>query len=360
MLDNGKITVMQMSLFFYISLLTTAVLTAQSLAAQMSKQDMWLAPYLGAVTGGIVVVLICALHRRFPGQSIIEYSVTILGRPLGKLLGLFLMFFTLQATGIVLRQFVEFIALNFLPRTPIFAVAAAMVFVCGVAVRSGVETLARHAQLLAAVILLFFFLISVPLFPDFKYSNILPVFGNGLIPIIKGGLVYHLWFTMFIYASFYMPSLKNDKKLRRTMLGAVGMLAVTMSISNLATLFIVGNMTPFFMFPFMVLGRYISLADFFEHLESLVMAFWIFSLFLRIVLTYYAMAIGTAQWLKLSDYKPIVFPIGGLIIIFSLWTRSFAELLFQAANHAFYYTSVGVGIPLLLLAVAMIRQRRGI
>ncbi len=41
---------------------------------------------------------------------------------------------------------------------------------------------------------------------------------------------------------------------------------------------------------------------------------------------YYVSALGTAQWLNLSDYRPVVWPIGILIVIFSLWSLPTASV----------------------------------
>ncbi|MDQ7864804.1 hypothetical protein RCO48_38030 [Peribacillus frigoritolerans] len=50
------------------------------------------------------------------------------------------------------------------------------------------------------------------------------------------------------------------------------------------------------------------------------MAVWIVGAFVKISVFYYAAALGTAQWLNLSDYCPVVWPIGILIVEFSFWS----------------------------------------
>ena len=50
----------------------------------------------------------------------------------------------------------------------------------------------------------------------------------------------------------------------------------------------------------MQVAEYINIADFFEHVESVVMAIWVVGAFIKISAFYYAAALGTAQWLNLS------------------------------------------------------------
>ena len=106
--------------------------------------------------------------------------------------------------------------------------------------------------------------------------------------------------------------------------------------------------------------RYISLADFLEHLESLVMAIWVAGAFLKISVMYYALVTGTAQWLKLSDFRPLVLPHGFLLVLFAIWSApNLSELgHFLTATGPFYLTTMQTLVPLLLLLVALIRKRK--
>ena len=100
-------------------------------------------------------------------------------------------------------------------------------------------------------------------------------------------------------------------------------------------------------------------ADFFEHLESAVMAIWIVGAFVKISVFYYASALGTAQWLNLSDYRPVVWPIGILIVEFSFW--SFPSSMDVSRNDINVFPFQGILmqtiIPLLLLLIAVVRKR---
>ncbi|MFP3513696.1 GerAB/ArcD/ProY family transporter, partial [Peribacillus sp. SIMBA_075] len=85
-------------------------------------------------------------HQLYPNQSIIQYSQTILGRFLGKVVSLFFIFFYLHLTGLIVRGYAEFVVGNFLTRTPISVVMISMVLVAALAVKGGGEVLGRTAQ----------------------------------------------------------------------------------------------------------------------------------------------------------------------------------------------------------------------
>jgi hypothetical protein len=89
-------------------------------------------------------------------------------------------------------------------------------------------------------------------------------------------------------------------------------------------------------------ARYISITDFLQNLESIIMAIWVAGTFIKISVLYYALVLGTAQWLNLSDYRPLIFhsvfcwcyivsslpliyrkfPIGLEHLLFFIWQRS--------------------------------------
>ena len=95
---------------------------------------------------------------------------------------------------------------------------------------------------------------------------------------------------------------------------------MTLVMVNLIVLMILGPTTVTMVYPLMKIARYITIADFFEHLESVVMAIWVVGAFIKISVFYYVAALGTAQWMNLSDYRSIVWPLGILVVAFGFWS----------------------------------------
>jgi len=76
---------------------------------------------------------------------------------------------------------------------------------------------------------------------------------------------------------------------------------------------------------------------------------------------YLAAVLGTAQWLKIKDYRPLVYPVGIFILLYSaaLFEDSRELVDFLATVFAPYAYFFELIIPLGLLAVALIRKRGG-
>jgi spore germination protein KB len=359
MMEKGKITSLQMAFMMYPTIVATAILGVPSITAKYAKTDLWLSPIFAALIGYLTVYIAYKLHKLYPKQTVFQFTEKIIGRIPGKILGFLLLFFYIQNTGLIVRGYAEFLVGSFLVRTPIGVIMASMVLLCAFIVRGGIEVLGRAAELFVPV---FIFPISILIFlliPDLDFKNIFPVLGNGIIPPIKGAIVPGGWFSEFFLIIFLLPFLKDMKKGMKSGMMTVFAVMMTLIVVNLMVLFILGATTSTKLYPVMSVSRYISLADFFEHVESAVMAVWIVGAFVKISVFYYACALGTAQWLNLSGYRPIVWPVGIFIVIFSLW--SLPSSMEVSRNDVNVFPLQGMLmqtiIPLLLLVIAVVRKR---
>jgi spore germination protein KB len=364
MIENGKISAMQMGIIMYPTILATAILLVPAITAEHAKRDLWLSPIWSSLIGLFVVYIAHQLSKHFPNKTIIEYSEDILGRILGKVLGMVYLLFYLHITGIVIREYGEFIVGTFLTNTPISVIMGTMVLVCAYNVRGGVEVMGRTAQMFVPILIILFAGLVILLIPELHPKNMFPVLEHGLGPSIKGSLVPQGWFSEFILISFLLPFVTDKVKAMKWGMISVIVVMITMVITNFATLFLFGDLTPTLTYPVMLAARYISIADFFEHLEAFVMAIWVVGTFVKISMFYYAVVIGTAQWLKLANYRPITLPIGFILVLFSIWLApSLQDMIhFLDITSPFYFLTLQVMIPILLLIISfiqiMIKKRR--
>ncbi|TDL86157.1 spore gernimation protein [Vibrio vulnificus] len=358
-MEKGKISSLQMAFMMYPTIVATAIIGVPSITAKYAKTDLWLSPIFAALIGYLTVYIAYKLHQLYPKQTVIQFTEKIIGRIPGKIFGFLLLFFYIQNTGLILRGYGEFVVGSFLVRTPIGVVMASMVLLCAFIVRGGIEVLGRAAELFVPVFIFPIFILIILVSPDLEFKNIFPVLADGMMPPIKGALVPAGWFSEYFLIIFLLPFLTNMKKGMKSGMMSVSVVMMTLIVVNLTVLFILGSTTSTKLYPLMSVSRYISLADFFEHVESAAMAVWIVGAFVKISVFYYAAALGTAQWLNLSDYRPIVWPIGILIVIFSLWSLPSSVDVSRNDINVFPLQGILMQtiIPLLLLVIAVVRKR---
>jgi len=359
-MEKGKISSLQMAIMMYPAIVATAILSVPSITAKYAKTDLWLSPILASFIGYMTVYIAYKLHQLYPKQTVIQFSEQIIGRFAGKLIGFLFLFFYIQIAGHMLRQYAEFVVDSFLVNTPISLIMALMALLCSFIVRGGLEVLGRAAQLFFPIFTLPLLLLIILVFPDFEFKNIFPILGEGIMPPIKGAIVPGGWFTEFFLITFLLPFLADQKKGMKYGMMTVFVVMMTLVVVNLIVLFILGSATPTKFYPLMSIARYISLGGFFEHLESAVMAIWVVGAFIKISVFYYGIALGTAQWLNLSDYRPIVWPLGILLVIFSFWSLPSTVELHKYSVETFPFLGLLIQmiIPLCLLGIAVARKRK--
>ncbi|OIK11804.1 spore gernimation protein [Bacillus sp. MUM 116] len=357
-MEKGKISSFQMGIIMYATVLATAILVLPSAAGKSAKQDLWLSPIWASLIGFLSSWIFIKLNKMYPRENIIQYSERIIGKLAGKALGFLYLFLFLYENGFVLRDYAEFIITAFLPKTPLSVIFSSIVLVSALAVYGGIEVMAR-ATLIFFPMLTFPLLIMIfLLLPDIEFHNILPIMGNGALPSIRGAIDVQSWLSDFFYVSFLLPFLKDREKGGKW--GTISVIAVilTMVVTNLVTVFVLGDVTQIELFPVMNVVRYISLAGFFEHIESIIMAVWITGIFVKVSVIYYALSLGTAQWINVYDYKPFVLPLGFLQVLFGFWvTPNFQEMVsFASGSSIFYFFSMQIVLPLFLLLIALLKK----
>ncbi|WP_410720278.1 GerAB/ArcD/ProY family transporter [Brevibacillus sp. SIMBA_076] len=357
MLETGKISALQMVMTIYPVMMSTAMLAGPNIMAKEAMNDLWISPIWAALIGFLCVYVTHQLHAKYPQKTFIEQSEEILGKLLGKLLGFFYICFFLQINGFIVREYADFISI-FLVNTPLSLISGVLVLVCAMAVMGGVEVMARSAQFFFPLFVIPLLVMIGLIFPDLEPRNIFPILGNGLIPTLKGAVTPLGWFSEVFLISFLLPFLTDEKKGKRYGMITVGLVMLSMIMVNLVTYFLMGDATGRILFPVMDTARYISIADFFENLESGVMAIWVIGAFVKVSMFYYATVLGAAQWLNLTTYRPIVLPIGLLTVIFSFW--GLPNLAVVGNLHLFVIPVLLVSfcclIPVILLVITAIKK----
>ncbi|MBO7746978.1 endospore germination permease [Paenibacillus sp. MWE-103] len=361
MIEKGRISPLQLAIFLHPTILATASLSVPAITMQTAGRDMWAAPIVSSVIGFLVVYVVYKLHERYPSQTFIQYSESILGPYLGRLIGMSYLFSFVYTNGIVIREYGEFIAATFLLETPTVFVIICLMFVCAYALHQGIEVWARASQLLIPAALVVIVLMLIIMVPDMHTKEMFPMMEFGPLPLLRSAIVPSSWYSQFFIIAIFLPYLTKTRvsAFKWCMISVLSVL-VTMTCINLAVLYIFGDINKGYNYPFLIAVRYISLSDFIEHVESLLMAAWLVAIFIKITVVYYAAALGTAQLFRLSDYRALIAPIGLLMTLLSLWCApNLEELTELLGNSVPFFSSIfQIFIPMTMLGIAAARGAR--
>ncbi|HET7657573.1 MAG TPA: endospore germination permease [Bacillales bacterium] len=362
-IEKGRISTTQLMLLLFIMVNSSAVLLAPSITGKYADENLWLSPALGSISGLVVILTAMGLDRYFPRKTVVEYGEKLLGSIVGKIIGLMFLFFLLHVEGLIMRQYMEFVSGLFLDRTPMFVIMGGMALLVSFTARGGIEVVGRVAQLIVPATLFMWTILLLFTIPNWDFSNLYPLTQKGFMGALRGSVVPESWFSELFLVTFLLPFLKSNGRKR---IGLWGILVVLFTVVNLCavnliTVLVFGHLVPTLTYPVMTLIRFINIADFFQHIDALLLVIWVSGVFIKLAFFQYCLSLGTAQLFRLSDYRPISLPIGFLSVLFGVWIAPNITSLsqFLKTTGYFYLITFFTVYPLLLLAIAFVRRKLG-
>lgn len=337
-------------------LIGTAILLIPTMSIALAGQDAWLPPLLSVLPGIGLIGVLTVLHKMYPGQSLVQYSVSILGLP-GKLAGLLVIWFAFHLSTLVLRNIGSFINTVMLFETPAPLVHVVVAAVTAYGIRLGIESIARAFSILMPISVAFFLLMQAFTLPTADFNNLLPILEKGFLPIMQASIDLTAFpvgeivlFGMIVY------HVKTPKE-KPGFYWVVGLLLGTLIIllGIIRTISILGpSLSGRNSFAILVALNATGLS---KLLQPLLVVNWFVFTVCKFFVCYYAFVMGVAHWAHLDDYKPVILPAGALITVFSLYlyTNVVQEMTFASQIFPVYAIPIEYGIPLLLLVVALLR-----
>jgi len=359
MLEDGKISNRQAIFLIIITIISTTNLLLPTMIYGEAKQDSWLSVVVVTVFGVIAACIITSLGLMFKDKTIVQYSEIIAGKVPGKVIGLIYCVFFIHTDIVIVREFSEFLAGSFLTQTPILVFSAGIILASVYAVRNGLEVISRVNEIVFPLFITVFIGIFALTFSYMEFKNLTPVLADGLMPVAKGAYLQALFFGETIVMAMFIPYLNIPQKARRSSIIAVfviGLLGVCMMIGVVA---IFGIQVARLNYPFMSLARYISVADFLERMDPLIVFMWIGGVFVKIAVFHYCAVLALAQWLNLKDYRPLAVPVGVIMVVFSiiLWENILELTGYIEKILSIPYLIVETGIPSVLLITAKLKRK---
>lgn len=359
MSEKIRISSIQMAVVMYPTVIATGIINLPLLTGYVARKDSWISPIWAALIGIISVILACQLNKKFPEKTFIQYTEDIVGRFLGKIIILFYLFFFLHFNGIVIREYSDFVWGTFFNQTPALLISAIFLLFCAYAVHGGLEVIVRMGQIFFPLFTIPLFLFLFILLISMEPKNILPIMENGILPSFKGSFILSSWFSEMFLISFFLPYLKKRETGLKWGMYTTMAITITMVMVNFVMLLVLGAYSYYALNPFLTAVRYISLGEFFEHVEAGLLAIWILGTFVKVTVLYYIVTRVASGLLNLKDERVLIFPLGFLQLIMCFWvSKSFQELsaFFMNILPSYFFTFL-ILIPSFLLFISSVKNK---
>lgn len=361
MLKDMKLSVRQFMILVLIVTIGDSILILPSLTAAEAKQDAWIASIFSLLVGLPVVVLLYFTSKLFPNLTLVEYSEKLFGKWLGILVSMFFLSYPFFSAAAHLREIGDFMTTQIMPETPIEAIHIFFILVVLFAVRLGLEPIARTAEVFFPWLMILFLFLVIFIFPQSKIQHLQPILEEGIKPVLRGSLTFIAFpFMELVVFLMFIPFVNEPKKVLPSLLwGATIGGLVLIVITTLSILVLGSDLTARTFYPSYELAKKINVGDFLERIESLLTGIWLITIFFKITIYFYSVVLGLAQVFRLTDLRPLILPLGFILIPTSLIISPNIVYFSQVVGKIwpFYDFTYSVILPLLLLATAFFRKR---
>ncbi len=356
-LEKGRISNIQLSVLIIGFVFGSSVIISPG--GKGAGHDAWIACAIGLMEGLLIAWIFTALTKQFKDKTIMEINSLVYGKILGKGISLLFIWYLFHLSALVLTNYTHFFKLQIYPATPNTVTLLLLILVCASTVGRGIEVLARLSIILVPIIILVVFSDTLLLIPHIDFNNLMPVLDvpSGKLLLASHGAAS---FPFAETVAFLMVLAFVDKpeKAPSAVFGGlliVGFMLIMAVARNAAVL---GPMAEITIYPTYLAAQVIDIGDILTRLQVLVAISLITMGFIKITVLLYGTVLGLAQVFNLHSYRPIILPVGILMVIFALTNVGNTQEMvdFAEQGYPFYAIPFQIGIPLITLVVAKLRK----
>ncbi|MGF6950651.1 spore germination protein KB [Neobacillus sp. B4I6] len=362
-MEKAKISTIQLFVLVVLFEMGSAILVG---IASDAKQDAWIAILLG-LTGGIMIFFIYyKLFLYYPDLPLTGYIQEIMGKWLGRLIGLLYIVYFIYLAARVLRDFGELLTTTIYNSTPLFVINCLMIITIIYAIHKGFEVIARVGEIYFGIVYLTAILgMLLIIFSGLiHFGNLKPILENGLKPVIKTFLTQTINFPFgeMVVFTMLLPFVNDKKKVKIVCLSGMILSGINITITVVVNISVLGvNLFSYSTFPLLTTVGKIQIADFIERLDVLFMLYLIIGGFFKIAIYYYAAVAGAADIFQLKNQRKLSFPLGIIVLFASVTIASnYSEHIKEGLVivPTYLHWPFQIIIPSMLLIIAFFRNRK--
>jgi len=277
---NERISLRQLQALIIVSAMGTGVIVLPRRVAEYAGSDGWIIVLGLTAIAMIIGALVSTAARLRPKDSFVQSTGFYLSRPVACLLGALLWLKLVFVAGLELRTFMLIVREILLQQTPLLVTGATMLIISAYAAVKGIETRARVAEVLLALMVLPFLFFVIVAVLEIDWSNLQPVFVTPPKTLVQGSLRLGFLFAGLECILLVSPYIEPKKKLRKAVVSALGFAGIIVAIVTVLTLAKFGRGVVDLPWPVLRMMDMLNLPGAFtERQEALMFSFWIITTF---------------------------------------------------------------------------------
>lgn len=333
--------------------IAVGILTLPSaLAASTRFSDGWVAIILSGIIAVFFTWVVAKLASKFPNQSFLSYSSSLVSRPVAILLTLLFVVQGIMVTAFEVRMITNISKEYLFEQTPNEVIALIFLLVVIYAVSGSRAGLFRLNTMFLPII---FFITGLLIFFSIVYmkvDNLLPVFTTEIKEYLQGTTDGVLAYTGFGILFFYISLVKEPKKApSRAAFGMTWVVGLYLAL-YLTCIGVFGEAaTEVIRLPVIELAKSVEIpGGFFERMESIFFVIWITAIFTTTMMALDVTVLALNMIFSKVSKLIIIFSLAPLIFFISMIPNDYLEMM-NIGNFVSYFSWGLGGIVAILLWV---------
>lgn len=361
MKKKEQVSARQFTILVALYTVGDAILYLPAHFAVDAKRDAWIASIFSVLAMFAVVYFLTTLGKRYPGLTIIEYMEIILGKLFGKILLLYFICFCFLDVTLLLMEVGDFLNSQIFPRTPLYVILFLFMSIVVLATNLGTEAAMRTSEIVFPFIVVLFLFMMIALTPQIDLKNIQPILANGILPSIKASRILVGFYLDALGLLMIFPLVQNPKDATKSFYIGTAIGGTFIILISTISILVLGVDTVLrHAYPAYKLAKKISIGNFLERIEIIIAFIWLTSLYFKTYLFFMATIHGFTKLFRLKSQKTIALPIALVMVLIGriiVPNRTFMDE-WSFKHWLPYSIPFGLGIPMILLLVDFIRQKR--
>lgn len=356
-----QITAIQAAAILISTIIGVGVLPLPLFAVKAANTGAPLVTLLAVMIASIGLWLITKLGIRFPNQSIIQYSQSILGKWPAWIGNLLIIAFFAILTSLAAREFGEVVITSVLKKTPLEITVIVMLIIATLSTRNNITTFTYIHHFYLPLIVFPAVLIVALSLKNAQVVHLLPIWGNNPPEMLHGILIVASLFQgAFIY-TMVIPAMRRPERAMTASLCGIAIAGGLYLSMVVAAVGVFGSEeTENLLWPTLELAKTTTLpGNILERLDAAFLAVWVTAVFTTLFSTYYFTIHSLSKMIGLRDHKLLSMFVLPFLFAAAMVPNNVVHMYQIITIVGQYGLFLTIVYPLLLLIVAAIRKKRG-
>lgn len=289
-------------------LMGTTFLPVASIVTGVSGRDGWMSVLPGLAVGIPYGLMVLSLMAKYPQKNLLQITESLLGKWLGKIIGILYIINSGYLGGLLLAQLGDIYESSIMPLVPIRIFYLGGLLLVFYLVISGIEVFARFAEVIFPLIVIALVLNIGLSIPRIEQGELMPILAEGIKPLVFGALKvmpFSLSYLLFIAGNISISTGEEEfKQLKTGVWRAVFLVGILDTLVALIQILVFGpNETIRLVYGLLVLGKMVEVSRTVAGVESIFLGVWLGSVIIKIAASFFQTIWGLETVFGLKGLK---------------------------------------------------------